>query len=266
MPRDIILHCHLFKNAGSTIDWSLKNNFGEKFIDHRDDHKMLSGSFEYLENYLEGKNVTAISSHHMPFYPERMIGGHWMIMLRDPIARVKSVYTFENNQPISSLGSRMAKKLSYKEYVEWRMRDDVPTTIKDFHVRYIKGISNPGRRPEELWLHDCIEKLSLNNVHFGLVEYFDESMIIFENRLNNMSHQIDMSYIKQNVNRWGGDIIDHDNTSRLIRENNRLDIDLYSWAKDILTKEFNAIDDKENKLVDFKHRCLVNESEHSRSC
>ena len=35
--RNVILHYHLFKNAGSTLDWSLQRQFGAGFVDHRDD-------------------------------------------------------------------------------------------------------------------------------------------------------------------------------------------------------------------------------------
>ena len=37
MRRKVIIHKHLFKNAGTTFDWSLHKNFGNDFCDHRDD-------------------------------------------------------------------------------------------------------------------------------------------------------------------------------------------------------------------------------------
>ena len=43
---NILLHGHMFKNAGSTLDWSLRQNFGADFLDHRDD--------EYLRDNPEG--------------------------------------------------------------------------------------------------------------------------------------------------------------------------------------------------------------------
>ena len=43
LSRPVILHCHLFKNAGSTLDWSLQRQFGSTFIDHRDGDSMRFG-------------------------------------------------------------------------------------------------------------------------------------------------------------------------------------------------------------------------------
>ena len=35
--KDVIVHIHIFKNAGSSFDSSLRENFGKNFVDHRDD-------------------------------------------------------------------------------------------------------------------------------------------------------------------------------------------------------------------------------------
>jgi hypothetical protein len=42
--RLVILHNHLFKNAGTTIDWSLGRELGSAFVDHRDDAGMKQGA------------------------------------------------------------------------------------------------------------------------------------------------------------------------------------------------------------------------------
>ena len=44
LSRPVILHCHLFKNAGSTLDWSLHKQFGSTFVDHRDGDSMRLGA------------------------------------------------------------------------------------------------------------------------------------------------------------------------------------------------------------------------------
>ena len=38
--KQVILHGHIFKNAGTTLDWALKRSFGKAFVDHRRDDQM----------------------------------------------------------------------------------------------------------------------------------------------------------------------------------------------------------------------------------
>ena len=33
--RVIMVHTHIFKNAGTSLDWVLQKNFGKNFLDHR---------------------------------------------------------------------------------------------------------------------------------------------------------------------------------------------------------------------------------------
>ncbi len=254
--RDIIFHCHLFKNAGTTIDWALKRNFGAQFHDHRDDIKMKSGSVEYLKSYLSKNDVTALSSHQMPFHPEVFPQGKWIVMLRDPIRRVKSVYAFERLQPVSSLGSKVAKQLNYADYVKWRMRDDVPHVIKDYHVRYLAGISNPAAKPDKHWLEIAKERLRKSNVFFGLVEFFDESMVYFEDNISATHVRTDFSYIKQNQTPYlEQDFIGKEDIEDFVMANNRLDIELHEWAKNEAKARFEKSEGFNEKLKEFKHRC-----------
>ena len=50
--RHVILHGHIFKNAGTSFDWSLERSFGEAFVDHREDKLMREGRDKHLEAFL----------------------------------------------------------------------------------------------------------------------------------------------------------------------------------------------------------------------
>lgn len=66
--RDIILHSHIFKNAGTTFDYILEKNFGKSFIDHRDDKNVVDGRQRYLNDFLnKNKKIKAFSSHSIHF-------------------------------------------------------------------------------------------------------------------------------------------------------------------------------------------------------
>ena len=266
--REVILHCHLFKNAGTTLDWALKRSFKRGFYDHRGDESMRRDGVRYLDSFLDShSSIVALSSHHMPFQPEYSESYWWLVLLREPIQRVRSVYEFETKQlPISSLGSEMAKKLNFSDYIKWRMQDDVPAVIKNFQCRYLINMADPAMGLDDDALWRAHSRMSLNNVLFGTVEKFDETMVLFEESLKHHFPKIDLSYVKQNVGRESKDdplqfLEDLDEEARrLVLNNNQWDKKLYKEAGNKLSQLTDEVSRFEEKLADFKLRCssLVN--------
>ena len=57
----------MFKNAGTSFDWSLRRSFGDAFIEHHDDDAMRKGA-DYLEPFLlDRPHIKALSSHWITF-------------------------------------------------------------------------------------------------------------------------------------------------------------------------------------------------------
>lgn len=240
--RDVIVHAHIFKNAGTTIDWILRHSYGPSFHEDREDRKMVTEP-DYLEALLENnKSLSAISSHSipLPLKPIKGINTHVLVMLRHPILRVRSVYDFEKKQKAQTLGAIKAKTASFKEYVAWRMRADVPTTIRNMQVRYLTKNSLPKKEDlSDQYLESAcafIEKTTL----VGFVEKFDQSLLIFKDYLSSLSLNLELDYEKQNVtsdsslstqeklemleSELGGDLFE------VLIDKNRLDMALYERA------------------------------------
>ena len=121
--RTVIIHCHLFKNAGTTLDWSLRSYFGNRFFEHTDNANMRTGA-AYLGPYLsEHETLSAVSSHHVRLPLPVLEGVRILpaILLRHPIDRAGSVYAFELRQDSNTPGAVNAKKMTFPEYVSWRM-------------------------------------------------------------------------------------------------------------------------------------------------
>lgn len=266
--RVIIIHNHIFKNAGSSIDWALHRNFQHRFIDHREDRKMLQGP-AYLRAYLlNNPHVTALSTHHLrPPLPELEHSRILTIMMfRHPLERVTSVYHFERKQTGSeTYGARFAREHSLKDYVLWRMRSDVPPTIRNFHI--FRSLPEPvhWRRPLG---PDDLEKAKefVRSVDMlGFVDSFDKAMICFENVLAPFFPNIDLSYKIQNV----GQNIDQSLEERLQRlrdelgaeayecleNNNKWDLKLYAYARKLFEARLEKIHDLQQKLYKFQDRC-----------
>lgn len=196
--RSVLLHAHMFKNAGTTFDWSLQRSLGEGFMDHRDDDAMRAGA-GYLEGFLrEHPRLRALSSHWIGFpLPEaEELDLQLALFLRDPIERIRSVYNFERRQePATTPGSKKAKELGFLDYVRWQLQPMPGPVVKNFHTRYCSG-DYLGQDLEELY--DRATKTLDSTPLLGLVHRYDESMVLFEHLLRDSFPRLDLAYRRQN--------------------------------------------------------------------
>ena len=112
--RTVIIHCHLFKNAGTTLDWSLRRNFRRRFVEHTDNDKMRTDA-GYLGSYLlENEKLCAVSNHHVRFPMPALEGVRILptVLLRHPIDHVGSVYAFQVRQEANTPSAINAKKMT----------------------------------------------------------------------------------------------------------------------------------------------------------
>lgn len=267
--RVIVVHSHIFKNAGSTIDWALKRNFGDGFMDHRDDAEMRKGP-AYLGPYLaEAPHILALSSHHIK-PPLPVVAGARLLaamMFRHPIERVTSVYNFEKRQiPANTPGARFASTHTLGEYVEWRMRFDVPPTIRNFHVYRSLPLPADWRRSvtaDELeHAQDFVRSVPL----LGVVARFNESMVLFEEVLRQFYPDIDLSYTPQNVGQPPRSLEERidtlraeiaDDVFRLLCERNAMDMRLYETAQRVFEERLAGIAHLDMRVADFERRCAA---------
>ena len=200
--RHIIVHGHIFKNAGTSFDWSLNRAFGDRFIDHREDKLMREKKGKHLAEFVhEHPSLCALSSHHLCF-PRPEIDDvvfHPVYFVRHPIERIASVYSFERRQEADTLGARAAKEKSFSDYVRWRFQSDVPSTIRDYQVRNVIGAHDLSLGAATVsWLSEALSHLeSIDCV--GVVDRYDESMVVFEESLRPFFPDIDLAYERQNV-------------------------------------------------------------------
>ncbi|TKI69920.1 sulfotransferase family protein [Sulfurimonas crateris] len=267
--RDVILHSHIFKNAGTTFDHTLEKNFAKNFVDHREDRDLVEGKQDYLNSFLDkNSTINAFSSHSIHFKAQNneRYNFHQIYFLRHPIERIKSVYTFERQQPAEiSLGAKMAKELDMNEYIRWRMRDDVAATIRNCHTVFLSGLGpNPNKIDEKY-------KVAKKNIFeiplIGIVDRYDESMVVFEEYLREHFPNIDLSYVRKNVTDTSKELsvdeksdkllqqIDED-LQQLVLEKNAYDLELYKLGNDLLDEKIARIENFESKLNNFKKRRL----------
>ena len=253
--RKIILHSHIFKNAGTTFDHVLERNFGKGFIDHRDDKEVLRGRGDFVKEFLRSNvDICAFSSHSIHFHIESddEFKFFQVYFIRHPIERIRSVYRFERLQgPSISLGGKMASELNFNDYVAWRMRSDVPATIRNAHTIFLSGMG-PGVGEIDVMFErakKCIEEKAF----VGVVDRFDESLAVLSSILKPHFNNIDLTYVKKNVldkTSMSMDMKIYYIKSMLsnevyndVIEKNHFDLELYKLANRKLDENLCAIED-----------------------
>lgn len=266
--RPILLHCHLFKNAGTSIDGALQRSFGTGFVDHRDDNAMAAGGMPYIDRLLtQNSQLIAVSSHQMPFDPDYKSGTRsiwYLVMLREPIARALSVYHYERIQPQKiSVGAKLSKRMSIREYFNWRLEHSAPAAIRNHHVRFLINAWTPDAQLGDVELQKALTNARQPQILVGIVERFDESMVMFERKLAGQFPQLDLAYLKHNVN----STIQEDSHAYLRRKlgenlfeklliENVLDSQLFAETQKVLDEYIDGSVDFSEHLRLFRQRCL----------
>ena len=270
--KSVILHGHIFKNAGTTLDWSLEKMFGDGFLDHRQDKLIRTEGSHHLGKLLaEQPRLRAVSSHHMPVMQSTLPGVTLfsLYLLRRPLDRIVSVYEFERSQKADTPGARAASSKTFLDYVRWRMTSGVAPVIRNYQTLYLAGAHRlpPDREIGMAHFLDAIETLR-GHALTGIVERYDESMVCFEEALRTSFPDIDLSYIPQNVSAATQRTVkcstelgiralremDDELQSSVLRHNG-YDLSLYRMADELLDDRIRSIDGFNRKLELFRERC-----------
>lgn len=232
--RTIILHYHLFKNAGTSIDSILQENFGEQWVTK--EFKSLSNNTPEVTQWINDYPQAVAFSSHTMIGPVPKIDGVKIIsivMLRDPIKRIISAYKFERMQNSDSWGAQMAKQLSFEEYVVTRLKKERDTQCRNFQTERLATLTE-GNETKIQRAMASLNKIST----FGLVEDFQETLQRIESLIKK-----DFPDFRCNVT--------HSNRSRLfdfemspaleqlLDECNRNDLRLWNHARKLI-KEKNT--------------------------
>lgn len=265
-PRAIIIHGHMFKNAGTSFDWSLARSLAGGFIDHRDDEDMQGGA-GYLERWLRATpHCRALSSHWItpPLPQAEDLQLHLCLLLRDPIERSRSVYQFERaQQGVDTPGAVRAKQMDFRQYIQWQMQPMPGPVVKNYQTRYCSG-DYLGDDLEAMYVR--ARDLLLKTSTVGLVHRYDESMVLFEYMLRPFFPSLDLSYLKQNVlSEEQTDVVQRRRAvlaelgevgSELLAAN-EYDLRLLQLAEQHFSQLIAGVPDMAAKLQDLKQRNLA---------
>lgn len=137
--RFVILHYHVFKNGGSTIEAILEREFGGGFATLHGPHASSTLDGRDLERFLRrNPGVTAVSSHHLR-YPKPAIR-HTVIFdclfLRHPLERLDSLYRYSRGIPSVDFLHVLARQMNPRQFFSALIRE-APHMISNVQVMQI---------------------------------------------------------------------------------------------------------------------------------
>jgi len=197
--RHIIVHYHIFKNAGSTLRAILERNFGPHFASFDSAAYDQRIRPEQLIAYLRtNPNIAAISSHHLrPPVPQiKDIQFHEILILRDPLDRIRSMYDFyrradTNKDPLT----HEAKRLGIREFLTFVL-ETRPNLIINSQLNLV---ANGGAKiPEPADLTKAATVVKSAHV-VGVAERFDTFALLAERYFRPFFPHLNFSYVPENV-------------------------------------------------------------------
>jgi len=278
--RHIVIHYHIFKNAGSTIDEFLRNNF-------RDSCSSLEGNTPWdtmssdriLRHVAENPTIKAISSHQArlpePMHPDTVF--YPLIFLRHPIDRVGSVYAFERRQARTPLrlGVKIAQEQDLAGYVRWRLSYGNGAVIRNFQTVHLAGRERDMRLANATLVdfHIALEQLSRLH-YFGIVELFSISVVhmakylspgfgslntFFEVKNKSQGRRTSMKERLADIEAALGPQLHTE-----LLEKNALDLELYNKAVNLFHDRNPAVSSPQNALSPDKAAPVPTKTDYER--
>jgi hypothetical protein len=247
--KNVIVHYHIFKNAGSTIDHILQNNFKNTWAAFEGEKAHSRISPQELEGFiLSHPDIQVVSSHNailpVPVIPGITIAP--IFFLRHPLDRIRSVYDFERHQGLTSgpvsRGAEHAAKLNFDDYIQWRFDSSKNGVTHNHHTAWL--LHHPRFQRVDIQQADYEQALQMLDTlpFFGLVERFDDSLGLLSAYLNSLGIKIDLEYQVKNSSKHHVKPLEEriatlrnsigDNTWAKLDARNQWDLKLYEAAQE----------------------------------
>lgn len=228
MTRTIVLHYHLFKNAGTSIDTILRNNFGDRWITKEFPTQPL-GHMELVADWIrQHPDADAFSTHTALGPIPKMDGVNIVsiIFLRDPIERIRSVYKFERTQGGNTLGAKLAAENTFDGYVRARLALEGDRQCRNFQTARLASFVR-GPKPELDRAIAGLKELSL----VGFVDDMDQSLTQLAAVLRPYFPEFAWKQVRENASSGGPHEVERPAFRKLLKEANKLDEELVRRAK-----------------------------------
>lgn len=199
--RTVILHYHLFKNAGTSLDAAFKENFkGDEWVT-KEFPAQPNKNREQVRQWIIDNPQAKCFSSHTAVLPVPEIEGIKIIpviFIRHPIDRIASAYSFEKKQGGRGFGSTLARNTTLGGYIETRLSLDHDRQCRNFHAHRLAAMY-PGQPDTEA----DRAMVAIKELPFvGIVERYADSLETLESLLKSEGFEsIKLKPVEKNVSR-----------------------------------------------------------------
>jgi hypothetical protein len=221
--RTIILHYHLFKNAGTSVDEILKHNFGRAWVTH-EFPSMRGNNTALVEQWIrDTPEAVAYSSHTMLGSIPQVEGVRVisLMLLRDPIERIKSAYRFERTQQAETWGAKLAKEHDFEGYVRAHLASPNGRQCRNFQTYRLASLL-PGQAAELDRAKQALAQLTV----VGRVEAFSATMERLASALRSVYPAFTFDEVKANTSEGKEAVEMTDEVATMLLDANKSDLDI----------------------------------------
>lgn len=198
--RAIILHYHLFKNAGTSLDALFQEQFAERWVT-REFPAQPRENRRAVQAWITGTPEAVCFSSHTALLPPPVVPHTRVIpviFVRHPLDRIASAYSFERKQADPGFGSTLARNTTLSGYVETRLSLPRDRQCRNFHTARFADMV-PGEADDEL--RRALR--ALKELPFvGVVESFEASLQRLQSLLESAGFQgLNLRPVQRNVSR-----------------------------------------------------------------
>jgi hypothetical protein len=224
MRTDRVIFIHIPKAAGQTINSIVVRQYPRCKILHVEGG-VGRARIPPFDGRCEAKLV--IGHVHFGLHGDLPGSSSYMTMLREPVSRVLSLYHYIVSTPQHILHSRLADI----SLLDFAMGSAAAEEIENGQTRQIAGVTDGS--PDSRSLAAAKQNLLESFVAVGIMERFDESLILFKRRLRwRMPYYV----IKNASERVMAEEF-HPDAIRVIRSRNHLDTELYQFASNLFEEQ-----------------------------
>lgn len=195
----VIVHYHIFKNAGTSVDVMLQQNFGDRWTEiefPEPDPEAPPGN--PLGDFLRARpDLVAVSSHTAQLPPPSP-DVFPILFLRHPLDRLRSAYEFERVQEADTHGAWLAKRHDFAGYVRELLAVPEFRQARNFQTQRLAANEPPEAGSERERALRALETLPF----VGLVENYAQCAAQLAERLR--VHFPDFTLIAAHENRTEG--------------------------------------------------------------
>lgn len=173
--RPLILHYHLFKNAGTSIDALLRMNFPSGWMEKEFPTDAVQGNSALVADFIGGQPELAALASHTALLPLPAVAGRKIfpiLFVRHPLLRLWSAYIFERQQQVDTFGANLAKKTDLAGYLKVLIENKGNRQLHNFHTSRLAFAYPQDTGTELERALRAVEALPF----IGLVERYEQSL------------------------------------------------------------------------------------------